>query len=361
MISQIEPLITSYDVKEVTKYLESGGWVTEHNVTKEFEEAIAKFLGVKHCILTTSGTVAIALAVMAVSNFHFKKNLPFAIPDYTMMGTARAVQLANRNIRLVDIELGTLCMALDQLEAIPSLELCGVVYVSINGRSGNMEQLVDLCMRKDWFLIEDACQSFGSSYKGKFLGTFGDIGCFSLSPHKIITTGQGGIIVTNNDIHAINIRFLKDQGRLSPGVEQYPTVGYNFKYTDLQASLGVSQLKSIEWRMEIKRYIYNLYFKNLNNAGIEMFVPDLPWFVDIYTKNRDMLFNLLKNADIESRKVYPPVHTQYPFSYEIVGQKFPVSDFISKQGLFLPSSITLTDSIIKNICNVINGNDSDAA
>ena len=228
MIHQIEPLITPTDIGAVTDYLKSGGWVTEHKITSEFEQAIAEFLGVRHCILTTSGTVAIALAVMAVSNFHCRTELGFAIPDYTMMGTARAVQLANRGIHLVDIDSNTLCMDIEKLGEIPARNLCGVVYVSINGRSGNMQQLVELCIEKGWALVEDACQSFGSSYNGKFLGTFGDIGCYSLSPHKIITTGQGGIIVTNDDVHAINIRQLKDQGRISSGIERFPTLGFNF-------------------------------------------------------------------------------------------------------------------------------------
>jgi perosamine synthetase len=358
MLPQVEPTITVVDIEAVTEYLKSGGWITEHKVTEEFERAIAEFLGVRHCILVTSGTVAIALSIMAVSNYYYKNNLEFAIPDYTMMGTARAVQLANRGIRLVDIDKNTLCMDLDKLANISSSKLCGVIYVSINGRCGDMEQLVKLCKEKNWLLIEDACQSFGSSYNGKPLGTFGDIGCYSLSPHKIITTGQGGIIVTNDDIHAINIRALKDQGRSAPGTESYPALGFNFKFTDLQASLGLSQFKQMKQRIERKRYIYDCYFKRLCDISIKLPIPNVPWFIDIYLENRDTLFYTLKAHNIGSRKVYPPVHTQFPFCFTTRDKNFPHSTFISEHGLFLPSSLNLTEEIIDNICNVIIKNTS---
>jgi perosamine synthetase len=206
-------------------------------------------------------------------------------------------------------------------------------------------------------LIEDACQAFGSKWNEKFLGTWGDIGVFSFSPHKIITTGQGGAIVTNNDEVYERIKKLKDFCRIKPGVDIHTGIGFNFKFTDLQAVIGIEQLKMIEFRIKRKKEIYEKYMDGLSEVEFIQFLPEylsqtVPWFVDIITETpRDKIISYLKENGIGSRPFYPAIHSQEPYR-ECKGT-FNISSAIALRGLWLPSSIGLKDEEIKQIINVI--------
>jgi len=363
LIEQIKPLITNRCIELATEYLHSEGWIVEYKKTREFESKIEDFLGVQHCILTTSGTTALALACMAMfSRRDYRSEI--LVPNFTMIGTAHAITLASslsKNsscfIRLVDV--GTdLCLDIDSLFTINNVK--GVIYVSINGRASSLHRVRDLCKVNRWFLIEDACQAFGSKFDGRYLGTFGDVGCFSLSPQKIISTGQGGIVVTNDTFTATKIRKLKDQGRIKPGVDKFDSMGFNFKYTDLQAVLGLEQLRMIDWRIERKKHIYAKYLELLGNVpGVRMIRSSpgfVPWYVDIFSKDRDSIVKALEDNYIGCKEVYPPLHRQYPFCEGFEGytdRKFPVTVTISKEGLWLPSHLELEDSEIEFICSIV--------
>jgi perosamine synthetase len=332
MIHQIEPRIGNAEVKAVTDYLQSGGWLTEHTKTREFEEALADFLGVKHCILTTSGTTALYLA-------YYNLKIPIGressyrrvilVPDLTMIATASAVLSCTHEVMLSDIDKDTLCLDLDYLESILPHEIMAVAYVSLK-------------------------------HKGKYLGTYGDIGCFSLTPHKIITTGQGGFVVTDSDELNCDIRKLKDFGRVKPGVDEFDTFGMNFKYTDLQAVIGLAQLESISWRIQVKRDMYAIYYNLLGDipeSDLYMFPlgeETVPWFVDIYTPHRDKIARALSENEIGARPLYPPLHEQFPYKYQVdPGRGYNVTKEYSSKGLWLPSSLTLTQEDIIKICDVI--------
>jgi perosamine synthetase len=189
-------------------------------------------------------------------------------------------------------------------------------------------------------LIEDACQALGAEANGIKLGAFGDVGVFSLSPHKIITTGQGGVIVTSNKEIYERIKKLKDFGRLIPGTEHYPEIGYNFKFTDLQAVFGLAQLKTIDERMEKKKQIYEWYFGHR---------PDyLPWFMPGWAKNRTRTLDRLKKAGIGARPFYPPLHSTYKTKGD-----FPNTNLVSAHGYWLPSSLSLTKSDVDYVLDVL--------
>jgi len=274
MIEQIKPYITGQDAKAVSDYLQSGGYLTEFKKTEEFENRIAAYLGAKHCILTTNGTSALGLACMALVERSENAKHYIAVPDFTMVATARAVELANRKVKLVDVNKDTLCMDIKELGRHQSL--LGVIYVSINGRGGDICEVKDLCNERGWFLIEDACQSFSSKHKDRYLGTYGDVGCFSLSPQKIITTGQGGFVVTDDDCIAKRIWELKNWGRDKAGVDEFRTSGFNFKFTDLQAVLGLSQMDTLVWRRSKKQAIYNEYYHHLKEYMFEPIDEAIP-------------------------------------------------------------------------------------
>jgi perosamine synthetase len=354
-INQTEPLIEEEEKKAVAEYLGSGGWLTEFKKTREFEEGIARFLGVKYVSVVNNGTVSLAVALMALG---LGREDEVIVPDYTMIASANAVVLAGAKPVFVDINPQNLCLDFEKTKNAITPRTKAIILVTINGRWPVMEKFVELAAENDIFLVEDAAQSFGSKYKNKFLGTFGVLGCFSFSPHKIITTGQGGCVATNDENPYQKILKIKDFGRSKSGVDYHEAMGFNFKFTDLQAVIGIEQLKKIEQRVQKKKEMYRQYRESLKNiAEIELIETDLeqtaPWFVDILVplEKRDDLVEFLKEKGIGTRPFYPAIHTQPPYSW--VKGNFANSENISKRGLWLPSSLALQDEEIEYICKSI--------
>lgn len=354
-IQQIEPFITEDDIKAINEYLRSGGWLTEFKKTAEFGQMIADFLGVKQAVVVTSGTVALYLSLLALG---IGPNDSVIVPNYTMIAGPNSVKWTGADVILSDVEKDTLCLDLSKVELKKSTK--AMMYVSINGRSGNMDEVTKFCKDNNLFLLEDACQAFGSKWNNKFLGTFGDVAVFSFTPHKIITTGQGGAVVTNN--HAIyqKVKKLKDFHRTAPATDWHDGIGFNFKFTDLQAVIGIEQMKIIDFRVKKKKGIYRKYRELLDGVtGVEMLPVDIdqtpPWFVDIILpsqEKRDRMIACLKENNIGSRPFYPPINHQ-PIYSDYPKGNFPISEGIVNRGLWLPSSIGLKDEVIEYVCQKV--------
>lgn len=354
MIPQMEPWFGEEEANACYEYMKSGYFVTEFHKTKEFEKMIADYTGAKHCIVTNNGTISLVLALLALG---VKPCDEVIVPNYTMIATPNAVRLLGAIPVLADIEEETLTLDLNDVKnKITSLTKV-VIHVSLNTRSGNMNELVEFCKNNNLYLLEDSAQSLGSFKNGKHLGTFGDIGSFSFSPPKIISTGQGGALITNNDDLAFKIRKIKDFGREKGGVDFHDEFGVNFKFTDLQSCIGIEQMKKLPWRVNRMKEIWNIYYSRLSNhPKIKLFNktdPDwIPWFVDIYVENPDELLIYLKTHNIGSRRVYPPIHKQKIYK-ELNHLSFPVTEKYTSMGLWLPSSSKLTDEQINCVCDKI--------
>jgi perosamine synthetase len=228
-----------------------------------------------------------------------------------------------------------------------------ILHVSLNNRYKDMNELTEYCKANNLFLVEDAAQSLGCKINGKNLGTFGHIGCFSLSTPKIISTGQGGFIVTDNDSMAQNIRMMKNFGRKESGADDFVVFGINLKFTDIQAVIGIEQMKKLDYRVNRMREIYTLYYhllKDIVDIKAPLSEEWIPWFVDIYIENRDDLVKYLKKHKISTRPVYGEIN-KTPVYYEDATLKN--SNYICNHGLFLPSYIHLKDEDIVYICNII--------
>lgn len=346
MINQIEPNIDGYEVEAMNNYLQSGAWLTEYDRTTEFECKIAEYVGSKYCVVVPSGTVALAVALWACGIGYGDEVL---VPNYTMIATPNAVRMVGATPVLVDIEAKSLCMDLDCVWSL-SEKTRAIINVSLNGRALDMARFQDFCTANNLTLIEDACQSLGSFHNGRHLGTFGDIGVFSFSSPKIVTTGQGGALVTDDEGLYDKIRKLKDWGR--DGSDIHNTLGYNFKFTDLQAVIGIEQMKKLPWASGRKRHIYQVYESQLSDV-FEMIHgsnESTPWFVDIYLDNPTVVQEHLKENGVGSRLVYKPINEQKIYAD---GKSYPVSKRFSHRGLWLPSSVNLTDEQIINICGLV--------
>ena len=237
--------------------------------------------------------------------------------------------------------------------------------VDFNGRSTDIFQLKEFAEKNNLLLIEDACHAIGSFYGTKHMGTVSDIGVFSFSTPKIITTGQGGMIVTNDTNIFEKCLLLKDFGRES-GIKKnmkksfmHETIGYNFKFTEFQAAVGIAQMKKLKSRIKRKKEIFQQYKEFLSKIKKIKFVntdiqKTTPWMIDILCSNgkiREDVINYLDKNNIETRIFYPPIHSLNP--YKTDDKKFSISTDISKRGLWLPSSNTLTDNQLEYVCEKI--------
>jgi len=231
-----------------------------------------------------------------------------------------------------------------------------VIPVHLYGQLADVDAIRSAVAGYDVSVLEDAAQSLGSHYPdGRHIGSVGKVGSFSFSVPKVITTGQGGCLITNDGELAERLRKLKDFGRAAGGADIHQSIGYNFKFTDLQACVGIEQMKKLDWRIERKKEMLVKYQQALRGLGsVKFFEQDLinttPWFIDILCERRSDLQEHLKQRGIGTRAMYPPINKQE--AYQRVGDH-PVSELVGRQGLWLPSSSQLTDQQIKTVCDAV--------
>lgn len=349
-IMQHRPTFDKEEANACYEYMSGDNFITEHKKTIELEQMICKYVKSKYCIMTTSGTAAIILALMALE---LPEGSDVIVPNYTMIATINAVKFLKLNPIIVDVNKDTFTLDCETIKNNITDNTKCILHVSLNNRYTNMEDIVKLCNEKNLILIEDSAQSLGCRINGKNLGTFGKIGCFSLSTPKIISTGQGGFVVTDDDEIAKKINMIKNFGRKESGVDNFVIFGINLKFTDIQAVIGIEQMKKIEYRVNRIREIYNLYYENLKDTGIiKKPLSDewIPWFVDIYIDNREELMKNLKKHKILTRPVYGEINkTNIYFDNKTLEN----SHYVCTKGLFLPSYINLTNDEIIYICNII--------
>jgi perosamine synthetase len=351
-ISQMEPWLGDEEKNAVAEYLGSGGWLTEFRQTREFEQAIAEYMGCKYCSVVANGTVSLFAALKALD---IGTGDEVIVPDYTMIASANAVVLAGAKPVFVDVERQTLCLDLKLTEKAITPKTKATMLVTLNGRAPDMKAFCDLAQRRGVFLVEDAAQSLGSFQDGRHLGTFGAVGSFSFSAPKVITTGQGGALVTDDEKLFKRILLVRDFGRPVGGIDFHETVGYNFKFTDLQAVVGLEQMKKLPWRVTRKREMFRLYRDRLADVEEVEFLPTnlaetSPWFIDVLVPDPLALQGYLKEHGIGSRPFYPAIHSQP--AYGLPGS-YTNSEYAATHGLWLPSSSFLSDEDVSRVCEAI--------
>jgi len=352
-INQSEPWYGDEEKRAIQEYLKSDGWLMEFKKAREFEQMLCEYTGAEYCVVVPNGTISLFVALKALD---IGRGDEVIVPDYTMIATPNAVVLTGATPILVDIDRESTCIDVDLVEKAITPKTKAVFHVSINGRTGELERLAELCRDKGIILLEDAAQSLGSFYKGKHLGTIGLIGSLSFSVHKIVTTGQGGAVITNDKLLYEKICRIKDFGRTKGGADIHDEMGWNFKFTDLQAVFGIEQMKKLPYRSERKKHIYKLYKDQLSDiTEIGFLETDLrkvtPWFMDIFVDEPARLKGYLKGKNIGTRTIYPAVHSQKIFSH--IKGDFKNASYMCRRGLWLPSSLSLKDDDISRICSEI--------
>ncbi|MDC0222860.1 DegT/DnrJ/EryC1/StrS aminotransferase family protein [Gammaproteobacteria bacterium] len=354
-IMQMRPWFGEEEREAMNAYMLTDGFLTEFKNTQKFEQMIADYTGIKHCIVVNNGTISLTLAALAL---HVGIGDEVIIPNYTMIATPNSIKMIGAKPVFVDVEKETLCLDLDKAKNAITNKTKAMILVSANGRfpKEEIQTFRNFAIENGIALIEDAAQALGSLYPDQsHIGSKGMIGSFSFSMPKIITTGQGGALVTNDDDIATRVRKLKDFGRAKGGLDIHDSIGFNSKFTEMQAVIGIEQLKKLDFRVKRKKEIWTRYFQNLEpveevylfNHNTELTAP---WFIDGIFEDRDRLISFLKENNIGSRVMYPPINRQD--CYKISGE-YPVSENIGNKGIWLPSYTQLTDDEIDYITDKI--------
>lgn len=336
------------------------GWISSiGRYIQEFEEEFARFCQVKHAITVSNGTAALHLALVALD---IKPGDEIIIPDLTYVATANAIAYTGAIPVPVDVDKYTWTIDPNEIKAKINRRTKAIIPVHLYGHPADMDPIMAIARKYNLFVIEDAAQAHGAMYKNQIVGSIGTVGCFSFFGNKIITTGEGGMITLNNSTLAEKIRMLKNQGVSKKRKYFHSEIGFNYRMTNLQAAIGLAQLRKVQKVINRKTAIARLYQKFLSPlTPLITLPPEAKWAKSVFwlysilihhkgSKNRDQLMKALKKSNIDSRPFFYPIH-HLP-KYES-SEKLPISENLSACGINLPSSPNLTDEKIELICKNI--------
>jgi dTDP-4-amino-4,6-dideoxygalactose transaminase len=326
-----------------------------------FEKELSEKVQIGHAVALNSGTSAIHMALKAAG---IVENDIVICQSLTFSASANPIIYEKAIPVFVDSDFKTWNMSPKHLEdaLIKYPKAKAVIVVHLYGLAAEMNKIVELCKKYNVKLIEDAAESLGTTYKGKYTGTFGDYGVYSFNGNKIITTSGGGMLVSNYKEKIDKVRFWSSQARDKARHYQHSELGYNYRMSNIVAGLGRGQLKILSQRVAKKKYIYNYYKKKLGDIEDIIFMPMNGWndsncwltCVTLDKRQPLEIIEALENRNIESRPIWKPMHKQ-PFykKYDYIGSN--VSEKIFKKGLCLPSDTKLNDEDLNRIIEIIRG------
>ena len=355
-----QPLLGNEEKENVMDCL-SSGWISSLGKYLElFEQGFSQYCGKKYGISTSNGTTALHVALRALG---VSATDEVIVPTLSFIATANSVLYANAKPVFVDSERETWNLDPSLIEKCITKKTKAIVAVHLYGHPANMQELRRIANRHKLYLVEDAAEAHGAICNGKRVGSFGDISCFSFYGNKVITTGEGGMCLTDDLKLAEKMKLLRDHGMSKTRRYWHPELGYNYRMTNIQAALGVAQLSRIDRILAMKNRIAQWYNQNLEGIeGIEL-PPQASWATNVYWLysilikkdfglSRDKLMEKLKSKGIDSRPFFIPNH-QMPYFHENTKKAFPVAKMLSDQGVNLPSFPELQEKQVKYISRCI--------
>ncbi|MCK9604183.1 MAG: DegT/DnrJ/EryC1/StrS family aminotransferase [Candidatus Omnitrophica bacterium] len=334
------------------------GWISsEGSFVKEFEEAFSGFCGVKYGVACMNGTSAIHLGLLSLG---IAKQDEVIIPAFTMIATAYAVIYTGAKPVLVDAEPRTWNMDTAQIRGKITKKTKAILPVHIYGHPVDMEPIWKIKKEKKIDILEDAAEAHGAEYKGIKAGALGDAAAFSFYANKIVTTGEGGMVVTNNKRIALAARYFRNMAFQKKVRYLHKDIGFNYRMTNLQAAVGLAQVSKIESLIDKKRRIARIYNERLKNIeGIEIpreekWAKNVYWMYGVlidekvFGLSRDKVREKLYGEGVDTRSFFVPMHKQPVFRKMglFLKEKYPVAEDISRRGLYLPSGLTLDEKKI---------------
>jgi len=361
-----EPALFGKEWEYVKDAVESGWISSSGKYVKKFEEEFARYCGVKHGISCCNGTTALHLAIQAL---RLRKGDEVIIPNFTMIASAFAVCYAGAIPVFVDADRETWNIDPAKIEEKITPKTKAIMVVHIYGNPCEMNQINEIAKKYNLKIIEDAAEAHGAEYEGKKCGSLSDVACFSFFANKIITTGEGGMVVTNDDEIAKKCRYYKNLcfPLDSPRNYTHEDIGANYRMSNLHAAIGLAQTEKIEDYVEMRIKNNSLYEKFLKGIKGIIFpvsrnnVKNVFWMNGIvvdekeFGMNRDDLMKKLAEEGIDTRLFFNGMHKQN--SLKKFGcnceEKYPVSDWLAEKGFYLPSGSNLELETIKRICDII--------
>jgi len=393
MIPVNEPIMAPNALKYVTDCIETGWISSAGTYIKKFEENFAKYLGVKHAVTTTSGTTALHLALVSLG---IGEGDEVIIPALTMIAVPFAVLYTGASCIPIDVDPETFNISPEEIKRFmekdckynsrtkrlinkhTNKQVRAIIPVHLYGHPCDMAPLLQIAQKYNLWVVEDAAEAHGAEYhkdigkksnQGKVsykAGTMGDVGCFSFYANKIITTGEGGMVVTDNDSIAEKARRLKDLSHSPKKRFLHTAVGFNYRMTNLQAAIGLAQLEEVQKYIQIKRKMaqrYNLLLKDIPGLTLPV---EKPWATSVYWMyavlveadfgmSRDVLMKKLKEKGVDTRTFFIPLDEQPAFDKKrfFKSRDWPVTRKLSKKGLYLPSGLAITEEQIREVCSLI--------
>jgi dTDP-4-amino-4,6-dideoxygalactose transaminase len=324
--------------------------ISQGPVTSEFERQLGDVLNVPYVVATTSGSMALLMALWAAG---IGPGDEVIVPNRTWIATAHAPLLLGAKVVLVDVEEKIPIMDVTQLESAITPRTKAIIPVHLNGRSVNMHEVQRIAKKHNLAVIEDAAQALSSRNEDGLLGTQSDMGCFSLSVAKIIATGQGGFIVTREESFYRKLVAMRTHGVSDVVNASWTHPGFNFRFTDILASIGLVQLKRLPERIEKVKLIYARYSEAMSDLPFLKLIPvnieagEIPIYIEVLCPERDRLVEFLADRGIQTRPFYPDLNLA-PY-FKNTG-RFPCSEVFGAQGLFLPCG---PEQPMENICSVL--------
>lgn len=363
MIPVNEPLFDGNEKKYLIQCIDEGWISSEGPFVKEFEEKFSDYVNCNYGIAVCNGTVALETALFAAG---IDKGDEVIMPAFTIISCASsAIRLGAKPV-LVDSEPDTWNMDVSQIEAKITDKTKAIMPVHIYGHPVDMDPVIEIAEKYDLKVIEDAAEVHGAEYKGRKTGSIGDLGSFSFYANKIITTGEGGMVVTDDEEMAERARSYRNLCFKKEKRFYHTELGENFRMTNLQAAVGVAQLEQIDRFIEIKREMGRKYSEGLADiSGIKLPVEkpgakNVYWMYAIELAedcglNADQMASQLAEHGIATRPFFLGLHEQ-PVFHDMglfIGENYPVAERIGRQGLYLPSGHTLTEEQIALVCNAV--------
>ena len=326
---------------------------SQGEMTREFEKQFSKKLHVPYVVATTSGSIALLMAMIAIG---IKPKDEVIIPNLTFIATAHAAMMLGAKVRLVDTRNDLPIIDHTKIEEKINKRTKAIVPVHIGGRSADMREIEKIARSYDLNVIEDAAQSLYSKNESGFLGTQSKIGCFSLGMTKLISVGQGGVLVTNDKDIYEKIILIRNNGVADISKDTSVRFGLNFKFNDILASIGIEQIELIENRAERVNEIYKKYEYAIENLSTIKIIPvniaigEVALWVQVICRNRDNLIKYLSNNSIETRVFLPNLDSVQHISNK---SNFPLSKIFSEQGLYLPCGPSQSNKDIDQVLDAL--------
>lgn len=365
MIPVCEPTLQGNELKYATEAIRSGWISSSGNFIKKFEDGFSAYCGVSHGVACSNGTTALHLALEAMG---IGRGDEVIIPTFTMIASCNAVIYTGARPVLVDSELATWNINPDKIEEKITPRTKAIMVVHTYGHPVDMDKIRKIADKHGLFILEDAAEAHGAEYKGKKTGSLGDIACFSFYSNKILTTGEGGMVVTRNEEWAERARALRNHYFGEPRF-LHQHLGYNYRMTNVQAAIGLAQLEQIEKLVDARRRNAHTYNSLLCNIKGITTPPEAPWaknvywmygvlVQDVFGMGMPRLREELLKRGVDTRTFFIGMHKQP--AYHVTDECFPDcsgsypnSDELEKRGFYLPSSSHLTKEQIAEVVNAI--------